>query len=193
LSFIGLSILAHKRDLMPVSQILEDYQFFKRLFRHEFIFDDRLDNPQEVSEILAYLNQREMVSIKEKTEKKWIEITGSGRVHLGHFAGLIHNYIESCWIVVRGTTYLRHKARPEKEFMKKLLHFGNKLYRKGEIKRAESLSQANYTNALRYLRDEGIVNCGEIFVKGERSKIPLYTLGEVKDLENLRRRLFRFL
>ncbi len=193
LSFVAASILSSRGDMILLSQIMDDYQFFKRLFRHEFIFDDRLDDLDEVNDVLAYLNKREMLFAQERSQRTWIEVTGAGRAHLRPFSGLIHNYIESYWVVVRGCSYLRKKAKSEKEFIKKLHHLGTKIYRKGEIMRAEALSQANYTNALRFVREDEVLNLGDVFIKGEKSKTPLYTLADIKRLESLRRRLFRFL
>ncbi len=193
LSFVAASILSSRADLIPLSQIIDDYQFFKRLFRHEFIFDDRMDDLDEVNDVLAYLNKREMVFAKERLQRAWIEVTGAGRAHLRPFSGLIHNYIESYWVVVRGCTYLRKKAKSEKEFIKKLHHLGTKIYHKGEIMRTEALSQANYANALRFVREDEVVQFGDIFIKGKQSKTPLYTLADAKRLESLRRQLFRFL
>ncbi|MDZ4165668.1 MAG: hypothetical protein U1C55_11135, partial [Smithellaceae bacterium] len=193
LSFVAASILSCREDLILLNQIMEDYQFFKRLFRHEFIFDDRVDDLDEVNDVLAYLHKKGMISAEERAQKAWIEVKGTGRAHLQQFAGLIHNYIESYWVVIRGCTYLKKKPKPEKDFRKILQQFGAKIFRKGEIMRAESLSQSNYANAVRYLREVGVLNLGEIFVKGEKSKIDFFTLAELKALESLRRRLFRFL
>lgn len=68
------------------------------------------------------------------------------------------------------------------------------MYRKGEIRRAESLSQSNYQSAIRYLQDVNILTVTEEQDKGEKRFIKRYALTENKvQMESLRRRLFKFL
>jgi len=116
------------------------------------------------------------------------------RKRLRPFAGLIENYIESYWVVARGCGYLRKRPRPEKDFVKKLHRLGGKMHRMGEIRRAESLSQSNYINAITYLRNAEILRAVEPSEKADRKDSRIYALsGERSGLETLRRRLFKFL
>lgn len=132
--------------------------------------------------------------MKTVVEGSWLEIKGRGRSQLRHFAGLVANYVDSYWIVLRGLAYLRRAPRSEREWMKKLHKLGEKMLRKGEIRRAEALSEANYLNAIHFLEDEGILTVQELAGKKDRREMTLYTLtGEKKQLEILRRRIFRFM
>ena len=47
-SFVATSILTSPEDMVPINRINDDYSFFKRLFRHEFIFDDQKNDLDEV-------------------------------------------------------------------------------------------------------------------------------------------------
>ena len=68
------------------------------------------------------------------------------------------------------------------------------MYRKGEIRRAEALSQSNYQSAIRYLEDVNIISITEVAEKGDKKFTKRYTLTENKvQMESLRRRLFKFL
>jgi glycerol-3-phosphate O-acyltransferase len=189
-SFVATSVLSCHEDTVPLNKILEDYRFFKRLFRHEFIFDDRKNDLDEINEVLSYLKSRLMITTQEHDGVISIEIKGKGRVGLMPFAGLIHNYIESYWIVIRGCFYLKKEARLEKDFTKKLLRLGEKMYKKGEVRRAEALSQSTYQNAIRYLRDLKIISTTED-EKKDTTKLSLATIRG--PIEALRRRLFKFL
>jgi glycerol-3-phosphate O-acyltransferase len=111
-SFVATSILSNNNDMIALTQIMEDYRFFKKLFFHEFIFDDKKDDLDEVNNILTYLHNRGMIVGEERNEQAWIEVKGKGRTHLTPFAGLISNYIESCWVVIRGCSYLCKGLRP---------------------------------------------------------------------------------
>jgi glycerol-3-phosphate O-acyltransferase len=193
-SFVATSVLASSEDMVPVNRIRDDYAFFKRLFRHEFIFDDLKDDLDEVTETLSYLRDRGMIAGFDKEEKAWIEVKGRGRTNLLPFAGLIHNYMESYWVVIRGCYYLRKGPKAERDWLKNIRGLGERMYRKGEIRRAEALSQSNYSSAIRYLQDVNIVSVTEVSDKADKKVTKRYSLTENKvQMESLRRRLFKFL
>ncbi len=193
-SFVATSILASPEDMVPVNRIRDDYAFFKRLFRHEFIFDDQKDDVMEIGETLSYLRDRGMIAGFDKEEKAWVEVKGRGRTNLLPFAGLIHNYMESYWVVVRGCYYLRKGPKTERDWLKSIRGLGERMYRKGEIRRAEALSQSNYQSAIRYLQDVNIISMLEVSDKGDKKFTKRYALMENKvQMESLRRRLFKFL
>jgi len=194
LSFVATSMLSYPSDVISLNQIIEDYQFLKRLFWHEFIFDDRKDDSKEVDEALSYLHDRGMITLKSVTEGAWLEIKGRGRMQLQHFAGLIENYLESYWVVIRGCAYLRKGPRSEREWIKSIMKLGNRMYRKGEIRRAEALSQGNYQNAVAFLAEQDVLSVSEAADKKDRKDAKLYAMkDDRKALEYLRRRLFKYL
>jgi glycerol-3-phosphate O-acyltransferase len=192
LSFVAASILSKSEDALPLVTLMEDYKFFKRLFRHEFIFDHRKGDAEEVHEALAYLLDRGMVAGLEKGDEAWIEVKGKGRLYLRPYAGLIQNYIESYWVVTRGSSYLRKDMRTDKEFLKLVQKLGTRMYKKGEILRNEAQSVSNYQNAMKALLDEEILRAVE---RGEKKEAKtFYSLTDNKGrIEALRQRIFRFL
>ena len=194
ISFVASSLLSSHEDVIPLNQIVKDYQFFKRLFWHEFIFDDQKDDLDEVNDVLSYLNDRRMISSFERDGQPLVEVKGRGRMNLMPFAGLIRNYIESYWVVIRGCLYLKTGAKPEKEWMRNIQQLGDKMYKKGEIRRAEALSQSNYQSAMNFLQDAEIVFPPEAGEKDDKKETNLYKLtGNKVEMDSLRRRLFEFL
>jgi glycerol-3-phosphate O-acyltransferase len=192
LSFVAASILSKSEDAIPLVTLMEDYKFFKRLFRHEFIFDHRKGDAEEVHEALAYLLDRGMIVGLEKGDEAWIEVKGKGRLYLRPYAGLIQNYIESYWVVTRGSSYLKKDMRTDKEFLKLVQKLGTRMYKKGEILRNEAQSVSNYQNAMMALLDEEVLNAIERKEKKETKTF--YSLTENKGrIEALRQRIFRFL
>ena len=193
-SFLATSILSDKNDMIPLMQIMEDYRFFKKMFHHEFIFEEKIDDLEEVNDVLTYLHNKGMIVGEERDEQGWIEVKGKGRTHLTPFAGLVSNYIESYWVVMRGCSYLRKETLQEKDLIKKIQGLGEKMYRKGEIRRAEALSQSNFESALRFLQDADILRVTETGEKGEKKPVKNYSLTDDKSaMESLRHRLFKFL
>jgi len=191
LAFAASSILSYREDAIPLMNLMEDYKFFKRVFRREFIFDSQKDNAEEIREVLSYLYGRRMVIGEERNGEAWIEVSGRGRRALRPFAGLIHNYIESYWVVMRAASVLRKEPKSGKDFNKLIQRMGAKMFRKGEVIRAEALSQANYESALKVLRDDEILH--EV-ASEEKKDTWLYSLTDNRNrIESLRQRLFRFL
>jgi len=194
ISFVALSVLSSREDVIPLDRIVRDYQFFKRLFWHEFIFDDRKDDLDEVNDVLFYLSNRGMITGLERDRQALVEVKGRGRMRLMPFAGLLRNYIESYWVVMRGCLYLKKGAKPEKEWMRKIQRLGVKMYKKGEIRRAEALSQSNYQSAMTFLQDADIVHVSESADKSDKKESNLYKISGTKlEMDSLRHRLFEFL
>ncbi len=202
LSFVATSILSNDSDEISLSGIIEDYRFFKRLFRHEFIFADNIDDVEEVNEVLTYIHDKGMIVGHENDGRAWIEIKGKGRINLMPFASLISNYIESYWITIRGCSYLKNRERREKDLIRKIHKLGIKMYKKGEVSKAEALSQSNYRNALDFLTDAEVVTMSYKNDEGEKKKKKKAKEGAEKILaltanrgriESLRRQLFRFM
>ena len=194
ISFVATSILSDNNDMVPLTQIIEDYRFFKKLFHREFIFDQTKDDLDEVNEVLAYLHNQGMIVGEERSEQAWIEVKGKGRTHLQPFAGLVSNYIESYWVVIRGASSLRKGPLQKKDLIKKIHGLGAKMYRKGEIRRSEALSHSNFESALRVFQESGILLMKEVGEKGDKKFVQTYSLVNDRSAkESLRRRLFKFL
>ena len=194
LSFVSTSMLSHPADVISLGRIMEDYQFLKRLFRNEFIFDDHSDDAREVNEALGYLHDKGMIVLRTQGEGAGLEVRGRGRAYLQHFAGLVENYLESYWVVIRGCAYLRKGPRSERDWMKKLQKLGTKMHQKGEIRRAEALSQGNYENCIKFLEDQGVFDVSENPDKKDRKEAKLYALREDRTtLDTIRKRTFNYL
>ncbi len=201
ISFVATSILSTSEDRVSLYRIMEDYKFFKRLFKNEFIFDDKVDDVEEVNQVLNYLHDRGMIAGEERGSEAWIEVKGRGRRNLGPYAGLIHNYIESYWVVIRGCSYLKKRAKAERDFNKKIQQLGTRMYKKGEIMRAEALSSSNYQSAVKFLRESEMMMVSQEKEKRDRrdkkekKDVQIYSLtgGDRRKIEQLRQRLFKFL
>jgi glycerol-3-phosphate O-acyltransferase len=192
LSFVATSMLKSSEDLTPLSRIMGDYKFLKKLLWNEFIFDESKDDAEEVNEVLAYLYDRKMIISVERDGQVWIEIKGRGSRKLKPFADLIHNYLESYWIVMRSCLYMKKGPLIKKDWLKKIRTLGNRMYQKGEVLRPEALSQSNYTNVITFLQDAEIISVIKD-EKSEKNEVS-YSLTENRaEMEVLRRRLFKLL
>ena len=195
LSFVATSMLKSSEDLTPLSRIMGDYTFLKKLLWNEFIFDERKDDTEEVNEVLAYLHDRKMITYVERDGQVWIEIKGRGSKKLKPFADLIHNYLESFWIVMRSCLYLKKNPQTKKDWLKKIRTLGDRMYRKGEVLRPEALSQSNYLNVIIFLEEAELITAikDEKIEKKEKKEISYALTENTAEMEVLRRRLFKLL
>ncbi|NLA40998.1 MAG: hypothetical protein GX874_06265 [Smithella sp.] len=193
LCFMATSMVKHPDDSMSLAKIMGDYRFLKELLWNEFIFDENREDTEDMTEVLDYLRSRSMILTSERDGETWVEIKSRGGVRLKSFAGLIHNYLESYWIVIRSLVYLRKKPLSQREWLARIRSLGDRMFRKGEVLRAEALSQANYQNAIVYLESAEMIVSRPREEKGGKREI-LYSLTDNRaQLEVLRRRLFKFL
>jgi glycerol-3-phosphate O-acyltransferase len=195
LCFVATSMIKSSEDMTSLARIMGDYKFLKKLLWNEFIFDERKDDAQEVNDVLAYLYDRKMITSVEREGQVWIEIKGRGSKKLKPFADLIHNYLESFWIVIRSCLYLKKNQLTKKDWLKKIRTLGDRMYRKGEILRPEALSQSNYLNIITFLQDaELITEIKEEKSEKKEKKEVFYALTDKRaEMEILRRRLFKLL
>ena len=193
LCFVATSMVKSNEDVMSLDRIMGDYKFLKRLLWNEFIFDETKDDVDEVNNVLAYLYSRKMIKPEERKDQVWIEVKGRGRVKLKPFAGLIHNYLEAYWVVIRSCSYLKKSPLEEKDWLKKIRSLGDRLYRKGEVLRSEALSQSNYINVIRFLEEAELITKILKEEKGGKKEISYALTENMAEMEVLRRRLFKLL
>jgi glycerol-3-phosphate O-acyltransferase len=192
LSFVATSMLKSSEDLTPLSRIMGDYKFLKKLLWNEFIFDENKDDAEEVNEVLDYLCDRKMITSVERDGQVWIEIKGRGSRKLKPFADLIHNYLESFWIVIRSCLYMKKGPLIKKDWLKKIRTLGNRMYQKGEVLRPEALSQSNYLNIIIFLEEAELISVIKD-EKKEKKEISYALTENSAEMEVLRRRLFKLL
>jgi len=68
------------------------------------------------------------------------------------------------------------RSRHEKDWLKNIQKLGTKMYRKGEIRRAEALSKSNYQSAVSFLQDEDIITVADPTDKGDKKEMDIYSL-----------------
>ncbi len=154
-SLVSLAILSRQGFEFEREQILTDFDFLQDFFKNEFIFDTTGSETQ-VDQILEYFSSRGVI-IKLDSQTAAYTLSASGLKELAYFAHLLYNYFESYWIVFRSIKYLQKKHRSEREFLKRCQSIGQKLYKLGEVERAEALSESTFQNALKLFGEKGII------------------------------------
>lgn len=154
LSFLATAILACPEAVVPFRLVREDYIFLKRIFSLEFMMDDNHDG--ELEESLAYLRCCGVLKMDER-KNDW-ELGEDARKRLSPFSGLVGSYLESYRVVIKACSQLHNELEKEKDQLSYMREGAEKMYARGEIVRAESMSGVTYANALKFLREEEIIS-----------------------------------
>ncbi len=167
----------------PVSRhmLRERVRQLSRLFKYEFmyradadfdeIFDDALSDLLEAGEL------EEIADRIQPTE-------GDLGARLLTYAAMLRTYFETYRLAARGLEMLARGEMSRKEWLKKTLALGQRMYLAGELELRESLSKARLESTIRALRDHGLVRTGDsdVLSLGDQS-------GGVEGLRELEQRL----
>lgn len=142
--FVAMSLLAGKEGHTGSEDLLADYDFLKRLFRNEFVFEEEGESHVKVESVVDYFLEKGFVSISDGRYR----VTQTGYERLTLWAGLIKTFVESYWIAIKsllskGLTEKRQEAQ-----LRHMSYIGKRLYRSGAVDHISALSPLTFGNAL---------------------------------------------
>ncbi len=187
-AFVSTSILSRRGTGATLDQINEDYTYLRKLFKFDFIYDLKFSDTERINQVIDYLLENEIV----KNKNGVIKVINDEEDKLAIFSGLIRNYLESYLVTLMSLPgYIEGDFKSEKDLLKRITRVGEKMYKRGEITRMESLSRMNFKNALSLLTHENTITVTER--KEGKRRIKYYTLGPERKgyIARLRRLLFR--
>ncbi|MFT3921473.1 MAG: 1-acyl-sn-glycerol-3-phosphate acyltransferase [Myxococcales bacterium] len=129
-----------------------------RLFKYEFmyradtdfekIFDDALEGMLRSGEVERFVDR---IRTAEGRPGQRVRV----------YAAMIRSYFEAYWLGAKALGELPAGGLSRKDFMKKALAVGQRLYLAGEIQDRESISKPKLENALLALKDHGLLKFSE--------------------------------
>ena len=122
-AYVSTSILAQQTFRFSVSQVLEDVTFMKNFFKFEFVYDNELSDEKLVLEVLNIFEDLGFLHRMGEGDQPFI-LAHKGLRASHVFHGLLRNYFEGYWLVLRGLRYLQKNGFTEKDFIKKILGLG---------------------------------------------------------------------
>ena len=155
-AFTALAILKIDAFQFAAADIHAGYKFLREFFENEFF----LDQDQSV-EYLVRKNLKAFIDdaiiMPHPTLPDTYNLTSLGYRKLNLFAAFLAPYFESYWIVLNFfMKYTRKSIFDTKDYMKKIQSLGNRMHRRKEVERKESLSKINYTNAVTFFTRHGL-------------------------------------
>ena len=83
-------------------------------------------------------------------------LTSSGFRKLKRFSAFLKTYLESYWVVLNLLMLYPKKSIDAKHRLKKIASRAERMHKRKEISRKESLSKINFQNALNFFNSKGI-------------------------------------
>ncbi len=155
-AFVSTSILAQQTFRFSFTRIVEDVAFLKDFFKTEFVYDNDVTDTRLINDVLDIFTKLECLHPLDQDDQPYI-LSHKGLKAADFFHGLIRNYFEGYWVVLRAFRYLQKKQYPEKELVKKMMSLGEKALKLGLIERPESISKILFGDALKYYVEKGVV------------------------------------
>ncbi len=155
-AYVSSSILAQQTFRFSVSQALEDVTFMKNFFKFEFVYDNELSDEKLVRDVLQIFEDLGFLHRMGEGDQPFI-LAHKGLRASHAFHGLLRNYFEGYWLVLRGLRYLQKNGLTEKDFIKKILGLGQKALKLELVERPECVSKIIFDNALKLCLEKGVI------------------------------------
>jgi len=154
-AFTALSILEKDAFQFSVSDLQAGYSFLQEFFVHEFAFDaDKSPDYFLQKNIGVFID--EAILMPHPSLPDTYNLTSAGFRKLKLFSVFMKTYFESYRIVLNFFTRYPKNYIETKDRMKKIQSMGNRMIKRGEVERQESLSLVNYRNAVDFFTAHGI-------------------------------------
>jgi glycerol-3-phosphate O-acyltransferase len=152
-SFVALSVLAEGEGICSLDHVIEDAEFFRDLFRQEFVFlpGESLEGP-----IGRTLDHMVSASMLRAVDGGYVASKGK-RKELMALGRLVQGYLESYYVVGSSLKYIAQRRLSQRVFLWRIRWTGHRMYHTGRVQLPEALSQVNYLNAIEYLVDKKII------------------------------------
>jgi len=154
-AFTALAILKKDAFQFNATDLHEEHQFFRDVFKYEFAFDmDRPSTHEVRKTIKAFID--DAILMPHPTIPDRYQVTSSGYRKLKLYAAFVKPYFESYRVVL---AFIRANSKENletKDKLKKIQGLGLQMVKKKEIELVESVSKMNYANGLQYFASKGI-------------------------------------
>ncbi len=151
-AFVAVSLLTGTEEVKTEAAILADYDFLKKVFKNEFVYDVDSSSHEEVGEVTAYFLDASFII----RSNGGYGLTRLGFDKLPIWAGLAKTFIESYWVASRSLANREKKIKKEADLLKNMNYLGLRFHKLGLIDHVEAISQVNFKNAIRFI-NEGIL------------------------------------
>jgi glycerol-3-phosphate O-acyltransferase len=150
---VALALIGAGKGRVPVETLRARTLSLSRLLKLEFSYRVGESFEAIFDATLAGLVRDRLVD----TNDDGAQATAGHEDELALLAGMVVDFVESYLIAARGLEALTAAPLAEKDLVKKVHDLGEKMFFTGDVHRREACLRANYSNALSYFKERGIV------------------------------------
>jgi glycerol-3-phosphate O-acyltransferase len=152
-ALVATGLLADAAEPVSEAALRARFEDLSQLFEHEFISRTPGDD-QDFERLIEG-----MIAAGEIERMGDVLRPGAGRAggRLSLYAGFLRGYFESYRLALRGLHTVSEVEIPIKDWTKRTLALGHRMYLAGELEKREALSRHKLENVLKALHDRGIV------------------------------------
>jgi len=151
-AFVALSLLTGKEEIKTGEDILKDYDFVKKLFRYEFIYDVGITSQEEIDDVAAYFSNVSYITWDHADAG--YRLTRLGFDKLPIWAALIKTFLESYWVATRSIIAEEKGGRKQSDLLKNMNYLGQRYHKLGVIEHLEAVSRLSFKNAIRIVKED---------------------------------------
>ncbi len=140
---------------IPLNELMAETLFLSRLFKYEWIYEERAEFRNVFLRTLAYFDRSGWVDFGADAEM--VSIEQPPPIELEFFRRLVLTFLEAYTIVARMLDEMVDRPLEKSEITARALKKARSDYLAGRILFHESLSKPTYENALRLLNDWGVL------------------------------------
>lgn len=167
-------------DALPVETLSTRVQALSRLFKNEFLFRSQKHFDKEMNSALDDLTREGTIKVEDGFVVKLPEAKELRQT----FKAVLEHFLESYWLSAKALELLRDAPMAQRDYFSKVLHFGDRLFVKGEILWPEAVSREIVRNAIKTYEERGLVE--QYSIKGRRgSFVKLTDSATPESIENL--------
>lgn len=154
-AFTAMAILEKDAFQFSTEELFDSYTFLRGFFNNEFAYDVDQSSEFFIRRTIKIF-MADAILMPHPELRDTYNLTSAGYRKLKLFASFLKTYFESYWIVLN--VFMRYPKNflDSKNRTKKITSMGNRMYKRREVERVESLSLLNYKNAVDYYTSHGI-------------------------------------
>ncbi len=187
---LATALLRFDEDPVDFKEVMEETRFLSRLFKYEWIYEERAEFENVFRRTLSYFSASEWVSVDDDDQGRQMISVAQPCRELNFFRRLVLTFLEAYAIIAAMLDEL-HEGRMERDkFVELAIKRGRKSFLRGDVIFSESISKPTFINALRLLEDWGAVK--QERDTGRMRETAYYSVGEEWSAEkywNLQKRL----
>jgi glycerol-3-phosphate O-acyltransferase len=154
-AFTALAILAKDAFQFSAADLHDTYRQLQELFSEEFNPDPSHPPAYIVRKtVKAFIDNA--ILVPHPVMPDTYNLSSEGYRKLVFFAGYIEPFLESYRTALVYFAKNRRNHHHKPKMLKKMLAIGNRMVRQGEIRLKESISKANYDNAINFFAKNGV-------------------------------------